>query len=238
MPENGSCRRLKRDIQRQSVNLAARLCGRQTSPSAGESFATSGRTPSSLPAPDYWHESGVRHCVYCLSANVLFRYPGQRQCSARPGFPSIVIRVSGIENCHPGFSRVYAQSDYPPTAYAFPSRPTSCTALFQPDVTAGYIAFVDRHQPSRENCAVSSAILSCIHLPATASGRCHPPGARRDHCLTTLIIAQIHTHLHHAVLSGKAERLTRPSARCRRGSFSQVSWGSPARRADRMASGN
>ncbi len=104
MPENGSVCRLKRDIQRQRVNLAARLLERQTSPSAGESFAASGRMPPGLPAPDYWRESGVRHCVYCFAANVLFRYPGQRQCSARPGLPSIVIRVSGIENCQPGFS--------------------------------------------------------------------------------------------------------------------------------------
>ncbi len=238
MPENGSCLPPERDIQRQSVNLAARLCGAPNIPSAGESFAASGRMPSRPASSDYWRESGVRHCVYCLCRQRLFRYPGQRQCSARPGFAVHRIRVSGIENCQPGFSRVICAADYPPTAYAFASRPTSWHRPFQPDVTTGYIAFVDRHPAFKENCAVSSAILSCIHLPSHGSGRCHPPGARRDHCLTTPHHTQIHAHLHHAVLSGKAGEAYRPSARCRRGSFSQVSCGIATRRADRMASGN
>ena len=80
---------------------------RQTSPSAGESFAASGRMPS-RPA-----SSRLLARIRSSSLRLLSLPP--TSCSGiqasvnaplGQGLPSIVIRVSGIENCQPGFSRV------------------------------------------------------------------------------------------------------------------------------------
>ncbi len=238
MPENGSCLPPEAGYQRQSVNLAARLCGAPNITQSGESFAASGRMPSRPASSRLWRESGVRHCVYCLCRQRPVPYPGQRQCSARPGFAVHRDPLSGIENCQPGFSRVICAVRLPPTAYAFASRPTSWHRPVSADVTAGYIAFVDRHPAFKGERAVSRAILSCIHLPSHGFRSCHPPVARRDHCLTTPHHRANHAHLHHAVLSGKAGEAYQASARCRRGSFSQVSCGIASSAADRMASEN
>lgn len=173
--------------------------------------------PSGLPAPDYWRESGVRHCVYCLCRQRPVPVSGQRQCSARRGLPSIVIRVSGIENCQPGFSRVICavrlSTDSVCVCFAQPAG----TALFQPDVTAGYIAFVDRHPAFKgELCRFQRNIVlhpfteprlqvDVIRPSQTRPLLNNPSSSRKSMrtCITPCCPVRL-------------ERLTVPSARCRR----------------------
>ncbi len=238
MPENGSCLPPEAGYPRQSVNLAARLCGAPNITQCSESFAASGRMPSRPASSRLLGESGVRHCVYCLCRQRPVPVPGQRQCSARPGFAVHRDPCMGIENCQPGFSRVICAVRLSTTAYAFASRPTSWHRPVSARVTAGYIAFVDRHPAFKGELCVSRAILSCIHLPSHGFRSMYPPVARRDHCLTTPHHRANPAHLHHAVLSGKAGEAYQAFRRCRRGSFSQVSCGIASSARYRMASEN
>ncbi len=143
------------------------------------------------------------------------------------GLPSIVIRVSGIENCQPGFSRVICavrlSTDSVCVCFSPNQLAPPCFSQTSPPVTSPLSIVI---QPSRENCAVSRAILSCIHLPShgfrSMSSACsqtrpllnNPSSSRKSMrtCITPCCPVRL-------------ERLTRPSARCRRGSFSQVSCG-------------
>ena len=196
------------------------------SPSTGESFATSGRTPSS-PA-----SSRLLARIRNSSLRLLFFPPIscsgiQASVNAPPGqgLPSMVIRVSGMENCQPGCSRVICavrlSTDSECVCFSPNQLAPPCFNQTSPPVTSPLSIVI---QPSRENCAVSSAILSCIHLPSqgfrSMLSACNqtrpslntPSSSRRSirTCITPCCPVRL-------------ERLTCPSARCRRGLLSQVS---------------
>ncbi len=141
---------------------------RQISPSAGDSLDAIGRSPSN-PA-----SSRLLARMRSSSLRLLFSPP--TSCSGiqasvnaplGQGLSSMVIRVSGIENCQPGSSRLMCAVRLSTESVCVRFSPSQLAPPFfsqtSPPETTPLLIVI---HASRLKRAVCSATLSCIHLPS------------------------------------------------------------------------